>query len=56
MIVAFIRLNGRNSLQMCGEIYPTKNITSIIMKELCAEIKKHFKSLVILKFIRNEIK
>jgi len=31
-------------------------MTSIIMKEFYAKIEKHFNSLAILKFIRNEIK
>jgi hypothetical protein len=44
IVVAFIRLGGGNSLQMCGEVYPiAKSMASIIMKEFCVEIKKHFK-------------
>jgi hypothetical protein len=42
---------------MCGKIYGiTESSISIVMKELCLAIRKHLKSLVIPKLIKNKIK
>jgi hypothetical protein len=51
------RLCSGNPLQMCREVYDiVESTTLIIMKEFCATIRKHLKTLMILKLIINKIK
>jgi hypothetical protein len=51
------RLGNGNSLEMCGEVYGiVESTTSIIVKEICAAIRKDLKPLVIPKLIENKIK
>jgi hypothetical protein len=46
--IALSCLGSGNTLQMCGEMYGmVENITSIIIKDFYATIRKHFKHLVI---------
>jgi hypothetical protein len=42
----------------CGKVFGSsaKNITSIIVRELCSTIQKHLKPLMILKLTKNKIK
>jgi len=57
VLMVFTKLGSQNSLQICGKVYGiVKNMASIIMREFYVLVKTHFKPLVILKLIKNNIK
>jgi hypothetical protein len=54
--MALARLGIENSLQICEVYGIVKNITSIIMREFCATIRKHLKPLLVTKLSINRSK
>jgi hypothetical protein len=53
----FTRLGSGNSLQMCKDVCGlAKSMTSIIVKEFCATIKKHLKPLMIFNSLKRKSK